>query len=55
MTTEWLESHIAGARLIGLKCYTVKADWIKVPLAINMNSGNFSNLVMERFGMENRV
>jgi hypothetical protein len=37
-TAEWLEPHISGARLVGLKWYAVKVDWIKVSLAMNIDS-----------------
>ena len=33
----------------------VKADWVKVPLVIDINSGKVSKLALERFGIENGV
>ena len=30
-------------------------DWIKVPLAIDINSGKVSKLAIERFGIENSI
>ena len=53
--TQWLESRIPGARLIGLKWHAVKADWIEVSLAMDTDSGKVSKLAMERFGEENGV
>lgn len=52
---EWLEPHIPGARLVGPKWYAVKADWIEVSLAIDIDSGKVSRSAMERFGTENGV
>ena len=54
-TAEWLEPHIPGARLVGPKWYAVKADWIEVSLAIDVDSGKVSKSAMEYFGAENRV
>ena len=54
-TAQWLEPHIPGARLIGPKWYAVKADWVEVALAIDINSGKVSKSAMERFGEENGV
>lgn len=54
-TAEWLEPHIPGARLVGPKWYAVKADWIEVSLAMDMDSGKVSRSAMERFGTENGV
>ena len=54
-TAEWLEPHIPGARLVGPKWHAVKADWIEVPLAMDMNSGKVSKSAMECFGIENGV
>jgi hypothetical protein len=54
-TTQWLESHIPGARLIGPKWHAVKADWIEVSLAMDTESGKVSKSAMERFGKENGV
>jgi hypothetical protein len=54
-TAQWLEPHISGARLIGPKWYAVKADWIEVPLAMDIDSGKVSKSAMERFGIENGV
>ena len=55
MTAQWLEPYIPGARLIGPKWHTVKADWVEVPLAININGGKVSKSAMERFRVENGV
>jgi hypothetical protein len=54
-TSEWLEPHIPGARLVGPKWHAVKADWIEVPLAMDIDSGKVSKSAMERFGTENGV
>ena len=54
-TAEWLEPHIPGARLVGPKWHAVKADWIEVPLAMDINSGKVSKSAMERFGTENGI
>jgi len=54
-TAQWLEPHIPGARLIGPKWYAVKADWVEVPLAMDIDSGKVSKSAMERFGIENGV
>ena len=54
-TAEWLDPHIPGARLVGPKWHAVKADWIEVPLAMDMESGKVSKSAMERFGVENGV
>jgi hypothetical protein len=54
-TAEWLELHIPGARLVGPKWYAVKADWIEVSLAMDIDSGKVSRSAIERFGTENRV
>ena len=54
-TAEWLEPHIPGARLVGPKWHAVKADWIEVPLAMDIDSGKVSRSAMERFGTENGV
>jgi len=42
-------------RLIGLKWYIVKADWVKVALVIDIDSKKVSKLAMERFRVENGV
>jgi hypothetical protein len=54
-TAEWLEPHIPGARLVGPKWHAVKADWIEVALAMDVESGKVSRSAMERFGTENGV
>lgn len=54
-TAQWLEPHIPGARLIGPKWYAVKADWVEVPLVMDIDSGKVSRSAMERFGVENGV
>lgn len=54
-TAEWLEPQIPGARLVGPKWYLVKADFIKVTLAMDAESGKVSKSAMERFGTENGV
>ena len=54
-TAQWLEPHIPGARLVGPKWYAVKADWVEVPLAMDIDSGKVSKSAMERFGVENGV
>jgi hypothetical protein len=54
-TTEWLEPHIPGARLVGPKWHAVKVDWIEVPLAMDAESGKVGRSAMERFGTENGV
>jgi hypothetical protein len=54
-TAEWLEPHIPGARLVGPKWHAVKADWIEVSLAMDIDSGKVSRSAMERFGTENGV
>ena len=54
-TGEWLEPHIPGARLVGPKWHAVKADWIEVPLAMDIDSGKVSKSAMEHFGVENGV
>lgn len=33
----------------------VKADWVKVPLAIDINSGKVSKSAIECFGIENSI
>ncbi|KAI9772506.1 MAG: hypothetical protein M1840_000711 [Geoglossum simile] len=53
--TQWLESRIPGARLIGPKWHAIKADWIEVPLAMDTESGKVSKAAMKRFGKENGV
>ena len=55
MTAQWLEPHIPGARLVGPKWYAVKADWVEVPLAMDIDSGKVSKSAMECFGVENGV
>ena len=54
-TAEWLEPLVPGARLVGPKWYAVKADWIEVSLAMDVDSGKVSRSAMERFGSENGV
>ena len=54
-TAQWLEPHIPGARLVGPKWYVVKADWVEVPLAMDIDSGKVSKSAMERFRVENGV
>jgi hypothetical protein len=54
-TAEWLEPQIPGARLVGPKWYPVKADFIKVMLVMDAESGKVSKSAMERFGTENGV
>ena len=54
-TAQWLEPHIPGARLVGPKWHAVKADWIEVPLAMDIDSGKVSKSAMQRFGTENGV
>ena len=54
-TAEWLEPALPGARLVGLKWYPVKADWIEVALAMDAESGKVCRSAMERFGTENGV
>jgi hypothetical protein len=54
-TAEWLDPQIPGARLVGPKWYPVKADFIEVTLAMDVESGKVSKSAMERFGMENGV
>ena len=54
-TAEWLDPQIPGARLVGPKWYPVKADFIEVTLAMDVDSGKVSKSAMERFGMENGV
>jgi hypothetical protein len=54
-TAEWLEPQLPGARLVGPKWYTVKADWVEVALAMEDDSGKVSRSAMERFGTENGV
>jgi hypothetical protein len=53
--TEWLEPQLPGARLVGPKWHAVKADWIEVPLAMDVESGKVSRSAMDRFGTENGV
>ena len=54
-TSEWLDPQIPGARLVGPKWYPVKADFIEVTLAMDVESGKVSKSAMERFGTENGV
>jgi hypothetical protein len=54
-TAEWLDPQIPGARLVGPKWYPVKADFIEVALAMDVESGKVSRSAMERFGTENGV
>ena len=54
-TPQWLEPHIPGVRLIGPKWYAVKADWVEVPLVVDIDSEKASKSAMERFGVENGV
>ena len=54
-TTQWPEPHIPRARLIGPKWYAVKADWVEVALAMDIDSGKVSKSAMERFGVKNGV
>ena len=51
-TTQWLEPHIPGAKLIGPKRHAVKVNWAKVPLAMDINSRKVSKSAMELFGVE---
>jgi hypothetical protein len=41
-TAQWLEPHIPRARLVGPKWHAVKADWVEVPLAMDIDSGKVS-------------
>ena len=52
-TSPWLDPRIPRARLIRPKWYVVKADWVKVPLAIDRDSGKVSKSAMERFEYNN--
>ena len=52
-TSQWLDPRIPRARPIKLKWYVVEADWVKVPLAIDRDSGKISKSAMERFGYNN--
>ena len=47
--------YIPGASLVGLKWYIIKADWVKVPLAIDIDNRKVSKSAMERFGVENGI
>jgi len=42
-------------RLIGPKWYTIKMDWVKVFLVIDIDSRKVSKLAIERFRIENGV
>jgi hypothetical protein len=52
-TDEWLKPQIPRVRLVGLKWYPAKADFIEVALAMDAENGKVSKSAMERFGTEN--
>ena len=42
-------------RLVGLKWYIVKTDWVEIPLAMDIDSKKVSKSAIERFEVKNGV